>query len=355
MGWQTATEERAWFGFSALRFRHITMTDNRQLPDIPPPDSGGGFSLERLHHYLALTFSLPERTARALSAIVGGGTLLLGNTLIPKAFRATSSYHFTLGLFQSFLIRNMAGIHDPATTSELGEQFMQRKLIGSSLEAAGLLTMHLSPVWVFAIAADTARGGQVFLQRLVSQLKENGVISPEAQPTNLEQLLQSIVVMGQQGAAAIDTPPMTRDEIRKLADDLRQSTATLSRDSTKLLPDFESIWNQISLVAKKENMSIEQIMGILSVNAASMTSASRGTADAVTKTGLVILDEMLLADYKETLSTIQEAGAGNYMASHMRPFLKNAQSHFDFRTDTASQKWYRQVAMKLAGKLKLNK
>ena len=37
----------------------------------------------KLAHYFSLTLSLPERTARALSALVGGGTLLLNTHVRP--------------------------------------------------------------------------------------------------------------------------------------------------------------------------------------------------------------------------------------------------------------------------------
>ena len=312
-------------------------------------------NLDRLNHYLALTFSLPERTARAMSAIVGGSTLLLSKTLLPNSIKQSNSYHFTVGMFQSFLIRNVAGIDDSAANTDLGDKFIQRKLLGTSLEAAGLLTMHLSPVWVFAIASDAAKGGQVFLQRLVGHLKENGVIAPGSDPTSIEQILQSIADMSQKGATLIDTPPLSLAEIRALSQELRDSTTSLSQDYGKLMPDFEAIWNQIAQIAKKENLSVEQVLGILSISAASVTRSGVGTADAVGKTGAVILDEMILQDYKQTLASISDQGALVYLQTHMRPFLENAQSHFDFSRETGSQRWFKRVFLSLTGRLGLNK
>ncbi|MCH7815489.1 MAG: hypothetical protein IIC60_02855 [Proteobacteria bacterium] len=48
-------------------------------------------------------------------------------------------------MFQTFLIRNVAGMDRAATGIEFEEKFVHRKLLGTSLEAAGLLTLHLSP------------------------------------------------------------------------------------------------------------------------------------------------------------------------------------------------------------------
>ena len=143
--------------------------------DENSPDTSGG----SLSHYMALSFSLPERLARALGSLIGGSSLLLTKTLIPTAVKNSNSYRFTFGMFQTFLIKNVAELDDFQTDTELQEHFLNRKLLGTSLEAAGLLTMHLSPVWVFAIASDAAKGGQVFLNRLVHHLKEHDVISQE--------------------------------------------------------------------------------------------------------------------------------------------------------------------------------
>ncbi|MCG8414327.1 MAG: hypothetical protein MI746_08925 [Pseudomonadales bacterium] len=304
-----------------------------------------------LAHYFALTLSLPERTARALSALVGGGTLLLTQTLVPGAIKNSSSYHFTLGMFQTFLVQNVAGMARVRTQSELRDKFVHRKLVGSSLEAAGLLTMHFSPVWVFAIASDAAKGGQVFLQRLVHHLKENGVIDSESNPESLEQILQSIQDMSRQGATAIDTPPLSVQEIQDLANELRGSAASLTTNSSNLLPRFENLWNQITLVANKENMNLPQIMGMLSIQAASVSGASVGAAGAIGKTGIGILDEVILMEYRETLQGISEEGASNYLANHMQPFLENARSHFDFKQETITQRWFHNAMAKFRAKL----
>ncbi|GJM11740.1 MAG: hypothetical protein DHS20C12_01430 [Pseudohongiella sp.] len=320
------------------------------LPSIFAEASEPQTYLDRLHHYLALSFSLPERFARALASIIGGSTILLTKTLLPEAFKNTNSYRFTFGMFQTFLVKNVAQIDNYPADVELQEHFLNRKLLGTSLEAAGLLTMHLSPVWVFAIASDAAKGGQVFLNRLVHHLKENEVIAEESHPESLEQVLLSIHEMSRQGATAIDTPPLTMAEVEALAAELRASTASLRENSAGLLPRFEAIWGQIGQVAKKENLSVEQVLGMLSLSTASIAQTSVNTADAVGKTGFYFLDELILTDYKNTLSGILETGSLRYMQQNMQPFLKNAQFHFNFKNETRSQAWFRTSIAKLRGR-----
>jgi hypothetical protein len=311
--------------------------------------------LDRLNHYLALSFSLPERLARALGSLIGGSTLLLTKTLIPSAVKNSNSYRFTFGMFQTFLIKNVAQLDDFQTDTELQEHFLNRKLLGTSLEAAGLLTMHLSPVWIFAIASDAAKGGQVFLNRLVHHLKEHDVIAEDSNPESLEQVLLSIHDMGRLGATAIDTPPLTMLEVEELAAQLRESTASLRKNSANLLPRFEAIWNQISQVASQENLSTEQVLGMLSVSAASIAQTSVGTAGALGKTGFYFLDEIILNDYKETLADISDTGSLGYMQQNMQPFVQNAQSHFNFKNETRSQTWFKDSIARLMRQILLKK
>ena len=327
-----------------------------QLPmPVPDKEISTETYLDRLHHYLLLSFSLPERVARAMGSLIGGSTLLLSKTLLPTAVKNSSSYRFTLGMFQTFLIKNVAQIDNYQTDTELQEHFLNRKLLGTSLEAAGLLTMHLSPVWVFAIASDAAKGGQVFLNRLVHHLKENGVIAEDSNPQSLEQVLLSIHDMGRQGATAIDTPPLSMAEVEELAAQLRESTASLRQNSSNLLPSFEAIWGQISQVAKKENLSTEQVLGMLSLSAASFAQTSAGTAGAVGKTGFYFLDVVILTDYRETLADITETGSLSYMQQNMQPFVENAQSHFNFKKETRSQAWLKNSFARLKRQIRPKK
>ena len=319
---------------------------------LPVPVTSDTSYLQQLTRYLELTLSIPERTARAACALIGGTTLLLTKTLLPDAVKTSSTYHFTLGMFQTFLVRNVAGMDRGDLPDQLQDRFVHRKMLGTSLEAAGLFTMHISPVWVFAIASDTARGGQVFLNRLVHYLKEHNVISKDASPANLEQVLQAIQDMSHRGAQTIDTPPLSRDEISALADELRSTTARLSEHSSELLPRFEDLWNQISLVARKENLSMEQVLGLLSVNASNAVQQGVGTANAVTRTGFHILNEMVLTDYRKTLNGISEEGSLAYMQNHMRPFLGSAQLHFDFSRETWTQRMFKNVIQAFASKLR---
>ncbi|MCK5923640.1 MAG: hypothetical protein KAG66_22090, partial [Methylococcales bacterium] len=111
----------------------------------------------RWWHYI---LSMPERTLRSLAALVGGGSSLLTETLLPDSLRGTTIYTVTVGMLQRFVVEQVYGMdgETPDGQAALSDDYVQRKMAGTALETAGLLTMGFSPLWVLAIAGDVAGG-----------------------------------------------------------------------------------------------------------------------------------------------------------------------------------------------------
>ena len=111
---------------------------------------------EAVRQRVTRVLSLSERAVRALSAVAVGTSTLLTETLFPEALRGTTTYRVTIGLMQQFIIERVAGMGRELAEGqvELGDDYAQRKMVGTALEAAGLLTVGFSPLWVLAIAGD---------------------------------------------------------------------------------------------------------------------------------------------------------------------------------------------------------
>jgi len=92
---------------------------------------------------LGYLVSLPERTIRSLAAVAGGTTSLLTETLFPDVLRGTTLYKIFLGDTQRFVIERVAQVQREAGDTAGGggaaapEDFVQRKIAGTALEAAG--------------------------------------------------------------------------------------------------------------------------------------------------------------------------------------------------------------------------
>lgn len=291
--------------------------------------------LDAAYQRLGYLFSLPERTLRSLAAVAGGTTSLLTETLFPEALRGTTLYRVFVGDMQRFVVEKVAlvqkesaGPGEAAAAGASPEDFVQRKMVGGALEAAGLLAMHFSPLWVLAIAGDAAAGSSEFLQRLVTHLKRNSVIAPDAEITGLHDLLAAIQDASRRSAAAVDTPPLSSEELSKLATDMTASYRRMFEKATDLVPRFRTVWDRMEALAGREKISLERVGGILTVDVAAWGRKGIGTVLAVGQTGADLFGEKILSSYDRTLDAIGAEGVTAYLGRQLKPFLQAAADHF---------------------------
>lgn len=286
---------------------------------------------EAVRQHLTQALSLPERAVRALSAVAIGASTLLTETLFPEVLRGTITYRVTIGLMQQYILEQVAGIESEISEGriELEGDYALRKMTGTALEAAGLLTMRFSPLWVLAIAGDVAGGSKVYLGRLVEQLKKNGVVSEETEVTDLLDLLEAIQQATSQTAAAIDAPPLSRRELAAMADEMTASYSQAFERTANLIPQLDGIWERMQQLSQRENISIERLGGLMTAHTLAWAEKSARITLAAGQTGVVLLDEKILDSYRRALTAASEQGVDKYVADHMRPFLRAAKSHFD--------------------------
>jgi hypothetical protein len=281
---------------------------------------------------LGYLFSRPERTIRSLAAVSGGATLLLSETIIPKSIHQSTLYRVTLGDFQQFLIENVAQMNHEllanVPTRQLEANFVPRRMVGSAVDAAGLLWIRLSPLWVFAIASDAAAGSQVFLQRLVAQLKANEVLPPDAQIDSLTELLAAMQTAAQQSAQAVNAPPLAYEEVAQTAVELRDSYGRLFTNTHNLLFRMDSLWSQMEEVAAAEGTSTAHISGIMTLDLVQWSKKGANSAIAVGQTGVELLDEHILSSYAHTLQQLSQEGLANYLNRMLTPFAESAINHY---------------------------
>ncbi len=296
------------------------------------------FDAARQH--LTYTLSLPERAIRSIAALAGGTSLLLTETLFPESVRGTTIYTVTIGMMQQFVLEQVAEMESEAIggQTELSDDYMQRKMAGTALEAAGLLTMGASPLWVLAIAGDVAGGSKLFLNRLVEHLKENDVVGEETNPTELVDVLQAVQEASSKSASVVDTPPLSREELSKLADEMKISYGKAFTKTAGLIPRLDDIWGRMEQLARRDNVSFERLGGIMTVDAVSWGKKGSGTVRAAGRAGAELFDEKILDSYRKTLATASEQGVENYVGDHLRPFLQSAKSHFDSSRTTWTER-----------------
>lgn len=288
--------------------------------------------LEAARERLGYLLSLPERTLRSLAALVSGAVVTLTEIVLPDSFRDSTIYRITLGLSLQFLVERVAQVQRQAEgvagSAPVSPNFAQRKLAGTVLEAAGLLAIHFSPLWVFAIAADAAAGSKVFLERLSEHLKQNGLVRESTPIRDLVDVLATMQEATGKSATAIDMPPLSRKELLGLAAELKASYAEMFLGMANLLPDLEALWLRMKDVAWRENVPVEELGGALTLDLAARAQKGIGATRALGRAGAELVGEQILASYERTLNGIAKEGAEKYFSRKMSPFLKAAAGQF---------------------------
>lgn len=283
---------------------------------------------------LGYLLSIPERTLRSLAAVGGGTTVLLTETLIPPTLQGSTLYRVTIGDLQQFLIEQVAQMDRQALvnvkTRDLERHFMPRRMAGSVVDAAGLLWIRFSPLWIFAIASDAATGSKVFLHRLVDQLKANDVLAADADIHSLTELLDALHTASDSSAQAVNMPPLSAEDVKQTAEDLRQSYGRLfTHTTTNLLPRFESLWSQMETISAEEGATTAKVSGLMTLDLVEWGKKGVGTVTAVGQAGGELIGEHILNSYAQTLEGMAKEGLPRYFSRIMTPFAETAVSHFD--------------------------
>lgn len=286
---------------------------------------------EAYHKHFSYALSLPERTVRSLAAVVGGVSVLLTNTLFPESLRGTTTYNVFVGNLENFIVEKIAQVqHErPATpNSPVTDDYLQRKVIGSALEAAGLLTLRFSPVWVFAIAGDVVGGSKIFLDRLVAELKQNGIIAEETQINTLTDLLEALQEASSKSVTIIDTPPLSRAELSQLSHEIVSSYQRVFAGTTNLLPRMENIWGRMCYFSVRQHISLERLAGVMTIDVATIVNKSVNTAFTVSEVSGGLFGEKILESYVVILNKIASDGLEAYLDERLAPFMTAAFAHF---------------------------
>ncbi len=294
------------------------------------------------------TLSLPERMVRSLAAALGGASKLLTDLAVPEPLRRSSTYTAIVGNTQRFVIEKVAEVQGAYAQEEgagLPDDYVPRKVAGNVMEAAGLLSVHLSPLWVFAFVTDIAKGSKTYLNRLVDELKANNVISPDASVKEVDDLLDALGSAGRNSARVFDAPPIDVNQLKQLRTDLTAGYTTVFKEATDLLPRMDTLWEKMESLARRDNVSLDSIVGLMTVDLSKTAGKAIDAAFAVGSTTADLLGETVFQSYGETIHRIQQQGAVNCLEEASRPFVAAITQHM-----SASKKTWTEWALgKLTG------
>ena len=270
--------------------------------------------------YLA---SIPERTARAGAALTGGLVYEASEVVLPLAVRRSKLYQAVVGRLLRITIELVGGVEGVYPAQEMPvRELLVRKTAGNVVELSGFLAVGWSPLWLLAGASDLVGGTKVYLRTLVTELRDAGVLVPDADVATFEELLS--VLEGTSGVLAdtVDVPPLNVPSLRTSWQELRQQATDLP-DAAAL----EKIFAELQLAARQEDRSILEISSMVALGAV--------------RAGVRLGNVHIFDYYRRALRTVVEEGLPSFLRRTSTPYLTRAGSHFDPRSSTYTERLLR--------------
>jgi hypothetical protein len=283
----------------------------------------GGVRSVLSRSYLA---SLPERTTRAGAALTGGLVYEASEVVLPVAIRRSKLYQAIVGRLLRITVELVGGVRGVYPAQEMPvRELLVRKTAGNVVELSSFLAVGWSPVWLLAGASDLVGGTKVYLQALVTELRDAGVLAPEVDVTSFEELLS--VLEGTSGVLAdtVDVPPLNITSVRTSWQELRRQATDLPDAA-----DLERIYAELQLAARQEDRSILEISSMVALGAV--------------RAGVRLGNVHIFDYYRGALRTIVEEDLRSFVRRTSTPYLTRAGSHFDPRSSTYSERLLRRWA-----------
>src|ERR687898_703621 len=301
----------------------IKVVDNHRSPIVNDINMKTGARSVLSRSYLA---SLPERTARAGAALTGGLVYEASEVVLPLAVRRAQLYQAIVGRPLRIIIELVGGVEGVYPTHEMpARELLVRKTAGNVVELSSFLAVGWSPVWLLAGASDLVGGTKAYLRTLVTELKDAGVLAPDADVASFEELLTALEETSGVLADTVDVPPLNLTSVRTSWQELQRQAADL--------PDadgLEKIFSDLRLAARREDRSILEISSVVAL----------GAVHAGVRLGSVHIFDY----YRSALPTIAREGLVTFLRRVSTPYLTRARSHFDPGSSTYSERLLRRWA-----------
>ena len=277
-----------------------------------------------------------------MGALTGGLLREVGIIVLPVRIRRTALYRVMVEVTLRFLIEELGGVKGVYAHNRELEDFLLKRTASHGLELLGLLTLHVSPIWVLAALADATGAGHALIEQIAASLKAEGLLDREASFETLDQVLGGLEKTSAQLADTLNMPPVTLAGVRKDWDKLKEALPTIPQANIPSLVTLESLWNKLLEASAAEHQSVFILcstlaVGVLAELPANVFWLSRAAQTAAKRTGQ-LLGETLLDHYVLALNEIAHVGFGGYWKRQFRPYLQAAALQFTPASESTTER-----------------
>lgn len=287
--------------------------------------------------------SLPERVLRSLGALSGGLLREIGLVALPARIRRTALYRTMVEVALRFLIQEVGkvpGIYP--SEGRLAQDFLLKRGASHGIELLGLVTMHVSPIWVLAALADATGAGHSLIQQIAQALKDEGLLDPTAQFSTVDQLLDGLEKTSSHLAETLNVPPLDMAGLRREWAQLKNELPKIPRENLPTLASLERIWAGLVASAAEQNRSVFTLCSMLAVSTVKelpgrLLWLSRAARTGGKRAGEV-LGAALLTHYKQALAEMSSIGFVEYWRAQFRPYLRAAAEQFASTNESSTER-----------------
>jgi hypothetical protein len=255
--------------------------------------------------------SLPERILRSLVAVVGGALHETAEVVLPRFARRSRLYEATAKNLLRIAIELVGDVEHDAPPDQPGVgELAKRKTAGNVVELGSIAAFGFSPLWLLAAASDVSRGSRVYLQALVAELKQAGLLSEQAELATVDDLLGAFEGATGTTARLVDLPPLELADLRASLAELRSSASELPSPQ-----ELSSLYRGLERTAAREQRSLLEV-------SSEMGLAFLLSARSVGRDHLVV-------PYREDWQPLREEGFGAYSRRISKPYRDAVAAHLD--------------------------
>jgi aconitate hydratase len=268
--------------------------------------------------------SIPERIVRGVAALVGGTVHETAQLVLPRLVRHSRLYEATAKNLLRITVELVGGVERPH--EEVAGEFERsprklavRKGAGNVVELGSIFAFGFSPLWILAAAADVTHGTRVYLDSLVDELKEAGVVAREAEFRSVDELLAAFEGASGTTARLIDIPPLELQALKQSLTDLREDAEGLPTPA-----ELSAVYSALVTEADREDTSVLEVsvgIGLAFFNAARKVGRQH-----------------VLDPYTEDLKPVRDEGFAAYALRVGRPYAAAVARHFDPRRTTLTER-----------------
>ena len=335
------------------------MKDSKADPGIRCPSCGGQLTTENYKGYCCrcefqpvtginplrrltgYVLSIPERVFRIALGSGAGVVKGISELLLPEAVRQTRLYQVLLNKNLRYLIEDFGAVRDVYTEGTPSPpNYVARKFVGNLVELAGILTLHASPVWIFALISDISDGTKNFLREFSEALKQKGLLDPDADIDTADQLLGALQTFSGKLADQIDTPPLSVEDLYQTMEYFRNESRAFRIRKNVKSEEMQAIFVEMKDVARREKKSLFDISAAMALNTINQLERSGRKAVTGLSVGQAMLDRTIFQYYTRSLKDLSKRGYYRQLGYASKPYLNAMARHMAWKNMTWTEKYF---------------